>query len=75
MTIYVVDATRPSHWQSLNEIYPAVRESLQLAFPDLQWHGSDLPLHGCHAGDVVYVLSAEAPLETSSFILSSVFLF
>lgn len=64
MTIYVVDANRPSHWQSLNEIYPAVRESLQLAFPDLQWHGSDLPLQGCLAGDVVYVLSAEAPLET-----------
>jgi glycosyltransferase involved in cell wall biosynthesis len=64
MTIFVVDSKRPSHWQSLNEIYPAAREALMLAFPEVQWRDIDLPLQGCAAGDAIYVLSAEAPLDT-----------
>ena len=63
MTVYVLDSRKPSHWQSLNQIYPSMREALRLASPDLAWVDVDDSSWVCSGQDAVYVLNAEAPLD------------
>jgi hypothetical protein len=63
MTVYVLDSEKPSHWQSLNQIYPSVRAALRLASRDLAWIDVDHASLTCSVQDAVYVLNAEAPLD------------